>query len=299
MAGVNQVFSLADDIARYAKICGKKSILETKPIQGRIDIEGLRLAPEAIGDTFTLTSKSAFASRIKELSTPGKESETLKKLFSAEFRPQRHFDENGYMVTTVIDKATQKPVEVFVKKDFGNGYNFYKKVSGEYKKIGTVDIHIDKEERFIHISYMEAFCQKEYTGIGIRGHQIAVETAIKEDFDSINLESMPDALPFHEKCLFQPLEKRKTNIYEFDDYKNDLAWAYSIPEEQIDKLIKHKRSGRIVTIDLKRSIANINKFLKGIGSKDSVAHPTDGFLVLDGKYLALWKEMARSQPITL
>ena len=33
MAGVNQVFSLADDVARYVKACGKKSILQTKPFR--------------------------------------------------------------------------------------------------------------------------------------------------------------------------------------------------------------------------------------------------------------------------
>ena len=32
MAGVSQVFSLADDVARYVKACGKRSILECKPI---------------------------------------------------------------------------------------------------------------------------------------------------------------------------------------------------------------------------------------------------------------------------
>ena len=37
MAGVNQVFSLADDVARYLKACGKRSILETKPLQAKIN----------------------------------------------------------------------------------------------------------------------------------------------------------------------------------------------------------------------------------------------------------------------
>ena len=32
MAGVNQVFSLADDVARYLKACGKSSVLQTKPV---------------------------------------------------------------------------------------------------------------------------------------------------------------------------------------------------------------------------------------------------------------------------
>ena len=41
MAGVNQVFSLADDVARYVKACGKRSILECKPLQGKINPKGL------------------------------------------------------------------------------------------------------------------------------------------------------------------------------------------------------------------------------------------------------------------
>ena len=36
MAGVNQVFSLADDVARYVKACGKRSILECKPLRCKI-----------------------------------------------------------------------------------------------------------------------------------------------------------------------------------------------------------------------------------------------------------------------
>ena len=41
MAGVNQVFSLADDVARYVKACGKRSILECKPLQEKINPKGL------------------------------------------------------------------------------------------------------------------------------------------------------------------------------------------------------------------------------------------------------------------
>ena len=41
MAGINQVFSLADDVARYVKACGKRSILETKPLQVKINPKDL------------------------------------------------------------------------------------------------------------------------------------------------------------------------------------------------------------------------------------------------------------------
>ncbi len=57
MAGVSQVFSLADDVARYVKACGKRSVLECKPLQEKIDIKGLRLATDNIGDTINISSK--------------------------------------------------------------------------------------------------------------------------------------------------------------------------------------------------------------------------------------------------
>ena len=37
MAVVNQVFSFADDVARYVKACGKRSILECKPHLGKLE----------------------------------------------------------------------------------------------------------------------------------------------------------------------------------------------------------------------------------------------------------------------
>ena len=50
MAGVNQVFSLADDVARYLRACGKRSILEIKPPKNN-DLIGLKIAEDSIFDT--------------------------------------------------------------------------------------------------------------------------------------------------------------------------------------------------------------------------------------------------------
>lgn len=63
MAGVNQIFSLADDVARYVKACGKTSVLQTKPLQGKINTESLRFAPEAIGDTIDFSNKIKWSPR--------------------------------------------------------------------------------------------------------------------------------------------------------------------------------------------------------------------------------------------
>ncbi len=63
MAGVNQVFSLADDVTRYVKACGKRSLLETKPLQGKVNIEGLKYQPKLYEDVF--------CRKIPQLKKPG------------------------------------------------------------------------------------------------------------------------------------------------------------------------------------------------------------------------------------
>lgn len=55
MAGVNQVFSLADDVVRYVKACGKRSVLETKPLMRKVNIEGLQFAPNLACDTIQMS----------------------------------------------------------------------------------------------------------------------------------------------------------------------------------------------------------------------------------------------------
>ena len=63
MTGVSQVFSLADDIAKYVKICGKKSILETKPINSN-QLKGLKFATKLDSD---IVEFSRVKSKIKHL----------------------------------------------------------------------------------------------------------------------------------------------------------------------------------------------------------------------------------------
>ena len=84
MVGVNQVFSLADNVANHIRVYGKRSILEIKPLQGRIDIEGLRLSPKAIHDTVNLTLKN-FEQALKELS-----SQIFEKIYGVKPRSQEN-----------------------------------------------------------------------------------------------------------------------------------------------------------------------------------------------------------------
>jgi len=56
MAGVNKVFSLADDVARYLKACGKTSVLQTKPVNPS-QIKGLKLATKLESDVVEFSTK--------------------------------------------------------------------------------------------------------------------------------------------------------------------------------------------------------------------------------------------------
>ena len=56
MTGLNQVLSVSDDLVRYLKACGKTSVLQTKPVNPT-QLKGLKLAPDAIGDTVTISQK--------------------------------------------------------------------------------------------------------------------------------------------------------------------------------------------------------------------------------------------------
>lgn len=303
MAGISQIvtkgISLADDAARYAKACGKRSILECKFVQNKIDKKSLYFAKDTIGDTFSLTNRTTFASRIKELSTPGKESETLKKLFSTEFKPLRHVDENGYMVTTVISKKSQKPVEIFVKEIGDNEFEFYKKVKNTYEIIGRRKFSINKEMGTLEPGYMANYCQDEFIGIGIRGHQLAVEKTIKEGLKTIRLDSLPKAELFHEKCLFKPLARMRTNNVEIEAYVSALSKDLAIPLEKARKLVVCENVGKDLFINLEETTINLNKIIVKIDPKSVITHPTMGKCVLTGKELALWQDMARSQPITI
>ena len=77
MAGLNSVLSLSDDLARYLKACGKSCVLQTKPVNPS-QLNGLRFAPEAIGDTIKLSKQNV------RLSTQAIR-KTLSKLTNTEF----------------------------------------------------------------------------------------------------------------------------------------------------------------------------------------------------------------------
>ena len=55
----------------------------------------------------------------------------------------------------------------------------------------------------------------------------------------------------------------------------------------------------VQVLDLRKTTEQINKYLKQQGITDLIDHPTMNMFSLEGETLALWKDLVKSQPITL
>lgn len=81
MAPIKQIINLSDDLARYLKACGKKSVLQTKPITST-DLKGLRYAPELRSDIFVRKT-------VTDLFEPSVKINLTRKLKSTFYKPDK------------------------------------------------------------------------------------------------------------------------------------------------------------------------------------------------------------------
>lgn len=169
------------------------------------------------------------------------ESKTMKKLFSAEFKTAHRLNEDGYYVTTIIDKKTGKPVEAYVKclinqpsTDVNSmGYEwwgiFIKNNKGKYEPVGNRAFLPNKDFKKIFPQEMSATGGNDrFAGIGIREHQLTVERMMQLGFDSIEICSEAQAFPFHYKCGFRviPFER------EISKEKLDATIDYWVKQQE-------------------------------------------------------------------
>ena len=132
---------------------------------------------------------------------------TFKKLLKIKYTPEKL---DGYYSTFIIDRLTGKPVTTYIKKQkFRYGmekYEFYvKKRSGKLKYIGHRSFSVSEKKIDIGSSagYMESYYNNRYRGLGIRGHQIAVERMQQTGAPNVMITSLPEAEPFHLGCGFE------------------------------------------------------------------------------------------------
>ncbi|MCQ2738898.1 MAG: hypothetical protein MJ237_01580 [bacterium] len=267
------------------KPCSKNVLFKSKVISN-------------IPDSFVSTTKNLatnFEAEIRRLSAEGFESKTLEELYTPKYKPTRRFNECGYPVTTIIDKLTGKPVEVFVK-DFsvGNRKNYRLYLNSDTKclvPIGRREFWADPEIKMVTPEYMSS-CPKNarYRGIGIRCHQLAVETAMLNNYSKIQLNALKSAYPFHKKCLFKDSANMEFSSQKFKEYVENFREYYMLSEAEAYDLLKHKKDGNAIILLYKDAKAQIEKVT---GALD------DLYMELSGERLELWKKMAASQPILL
>lgn len=297
---IRTAFNYSDDIFRFIKMSNKMngtkctSILQIKP-PAKADI--FKPSIQGVKSDVFIAQCHNFAPRIKSLSTPGYESKTLQRLYSPEFKPLRQIDENGYFVSTVIDRRTQKPVEIFIKELGPGKYELFEKsAKGSYETIARRSFNINQKLRQIEPGYMTSGSSNEiYSGIGIRCHQLAVEDAMKHNCDRILLNSIDKALPFHLKSLYKP-GKIKMEESSFKELVKSCSECLPINETETLKLFSYTSKNNVYTIDWNKSLAAMNDYAR---KRSLPALENTTMLSLEGDTLALWKDLAKSQPITL
>lgn len=235
------------------------------------------------------------------------ESETLKKLYSPEFAPKRRTDSKGYAVTTVIDKETNKPVEVYVKRisktNHLENWGIYKKEGDEYQEIGFRSFGINKILGAITPGYMQnGDSEKKYAGIGLRLHQIAVERMMQTGCDEVNLESLPESFAFHYKAGFRLTPDYLTFTKDsLDSYINFWHQKTGLSEKTLRKDMITMNVGDLICLDnktLEKFMVKAYKKNKKIpfekGQNQTILNMT-----MSKEWLETWKTMAQLQPILL
>ena len=230
------------------------------------------------------------------------EPKTLKKLFSEKYKPTRRFNEDGYRVTTIIDRKTQEPVEAYIKsyvehviKDsYDECYEMYvKNPDGEDVLAGAYRFLLYSDYKVINYGLMTSYKKELYEGIGTRLHQLAVERAIQNNINSIYIDSIGNAFPFHYKSLFRAKPATESDEFAKYDIMNRTAKICGLSEDELKEcLVESSQPG------LYDSLRTYENMLKKVYLKNK-KFDSELEMVLDGENFEYWKELAKKQPILL
>ena len=242
----------------------------------------------------------------KELPESALDSKTFKKIYTDKYKPTRRVDEFGNPVTTVIDKKTQEPVEVYVKKNIDNciddcadeGYQLcIRKTDGPDEIIGYRSFSVNDNFKIINPGYMKAYGHHKYEGIGLRLHQITIERMMMKNLDNIEINATCSSFPYHYKNGYR-VKSTEEEIDIFDLYKKI---SYYSRNSQIDE--KFFENSAVIRTDNDKMFLpskteeNWRKliFLKNKGREVGGCC----IMELSEEALQMWKKLAQSQPILL
>jgi len=194
---------------------------------------------------------------------------TIEKLYSPKFIPSRDADELGCRITTVIDRKTQEPVEVFVaamQKDNNplheNWIIMTKTPDGELELPNGERAHIIGDMHFFRdpdknmltpkfgmikkkddmlqtvFSYMRVFDKDKYAGVGLRLHQLRMERMFGCGFDNALIVADGNSFLFHYKSGFRITPMLKT-LGEEKEVVNYFSYLNNKTPEENAKYLKY------------------------------------------------------------
>jgi hypothetical protein len=259
----------------------------------------------------------------KFLNTPGIKSDTFRKLLSPEFTLKDNRDISGAKLTTIIDKKTQKPVQAYVAmaQEDKPGCEHYllmvkdKKGKVElnkekFKVVGETIFYVNKNEQMItpgfelvfvdgvahermH-SYMRAEGNKDYSGIGVRLHQLRIERMFQNNLGNVRIAADGNSFPFHYAMGYR-LRPNKRPVGEAKNLLEELSKLNKKqPRENAQYLSIDTVKDRQV-LNVSASIENcINDYYKNGGEPIKEFMPN---MFLDRFSLEQWLEIVEKQPI--
>ena len=187
-------------------------------------------------------------------------SKTFYQLQKPLFVLDNNYDDNGFRLTTLIDRKTGGVVTAFVAKAEPNDgmlkdckteeyWILVEDNAGEvlfnnkqYSIVGDIYFQINKEQRMVMpkfelvnikgalyekvCSYMKAPGNKDYAGIGTRLHQIRIERMLQDKLGNSYIVAEGNSFPFHYsmgyrlKPVTRPIEDSIGILQEFSSWNN-------------------------------------------------------------------------------
>ena len=254
----------------------------------------------------SFSGKAKFSS-IKPLKFDTLTSETLKKLSSINFEPSGSGPKGSYS-TFVFDNLTNKPQECFVLRDKTEDDDDNDRYIKRYWKFMVIDpdtntltcigdrvFGIAKGYKMITYGSMHNYSKGRYSGVGIRGHQLAFEHKMLKDKDYVEIRAILSAYEFHKKCGFVPISGELLKDDDYSDFIETWAEEMELEDTDIIPLLERKLINSKWYIDENLSIRNIVEYMIKCGKK--ITSDESFFMKLSPNAMLEWEMFAKSQPI--
>ena len=238
-------------------------------------------------------------------------SKTMKEILSEKFTYRGNKPNTIYLKSAKTKQPVEAKVLIKVEKD-SHIKDFYhetyqiRDLKGGL--IGEKTFSIQKQPNNTYQmfgGFMETM-DNDYLGVGIRLDQLQIERALQLGIKSIPRESLAEAVIYHTKMGFLPIQKDLVQVDKIKDMpkltKQTFQYACKdIPINQIKPIVVNKNGKFYIDVNMTQTITNMEES-KRLLKKDNLyrinhIESDSSFLALSGKELDYWKEMIEGHEI--